>query len=173
MAECKTAESIRRRLSVRRCIEPASPPAQPALKGYCRRCIAAAMVAQGDSLPRLERLRVAWTLDVLQGRDVVSCSLEDKRAHAIAMHKNSNRPRGIGRWFGVDTPTIYRWFRAESYASKWKCSTAEERQKARTLYETGLTVQGVADVLGVARVTARDWVLRSGGAMRPRGRAHG
>lgn len=78
--------------------------------------------------------------------------------------------KAISAKYGVHRSTIPALVRRAGVAVRITGLDAEERARASSLYESGMTLVQVARCMGIGDDAVRQAVLDAGGQIRPRGR---
>ncbi len=92
------------------------------------------------------------------------------RAKLLEAYASGTPVRENAARFGVHRATINRIV-SESDVPLRNCKLSpSEQEKARKLFESGLSLVKVAEAMDISRTGARNAILAAGGTMRPTGR---
>lgn len=93
-----------------------------------------------------------------------------RRAELIADYEAGMAVKAISAKYGVHRSTIPALVRREGVLVRVAGLDAEERARASSLYESGMTLVQVARRMGIGDDAVRQAVLDEGGQIRPKGR---
>lgn len=92
------------------------------------------------------------------------------RARLLEAYASGIPVREIATRFGVHRATINRIVSESDVPLRNYKLSPSEQEKARKLFESGLSLVKVAEAMDISRTGARNAILAAGGTMRPTGR---
>lgn len=95
----------------------------------------------------------------------------ERRAALVADYEAGTPVRAIAAKYGVHRGTIPTLVRRAGAVVRFAGLSDEERERASALYEGGMTLKQVAQLLGIGGEAVRQAVVDGGGTIRTRGRS--